>query len=265
MSKPWWVKYFVKNLDVNRVDLVSEGCNTGANIKLYKNKPEGGEQGMKFSEILKKLTPEDQAAINAELEKAKQCATGAAGAGAEGEGEEGADPKPKEKEKEKAPKKEEPMNEEMFKGMPNEMTQLFKSMQAQLTASNQIIKSMQESALEGEAIAKAKSVVGCGADEATLVELYKSLKGLDVAICDQVFGILSTNAQVTKSATGLTRELGATGGVDVPAGSADEAWAKIEAAASEIAKSRNISMEAATSDVVMNQPELYQQYVDALQ
>ena len=57
------------DLVVDRVDLVDEGANSAAFIKLYKRKERTRE--MKFEEIIKQLKPEHAEVIRAELEKAK--------------------------------------------------------------------------------------------------------------------------------------------------------------------------------------------------
>ena len=51
---PWHLTQLL-NPDYSRVDLVKEGANSRANIKLFKSK--GGSQ-MKFADVIAKLKPE---------------------------------------------------------------------------------------------------------------------------------------------------------------------------------------------------------------
>lgn len=59
----------ILDLMVDRVDLVDEGANSQAFIKLYKRKETTGP--MKIEEILQKMKPEHADAIRAEVAKAK--------------------------------------------------------------------------------------------------------------------------------------------------------------------------------------------------
>src|SRR5690606_31951851 len=63
------VPNLLMDLVVDRVDLVDEGANSAAFIKLYKRKEM--ETGMDFNEIISKLKPEHAEVIQEEIAKAK--------------------------------------------------------------------------------------------------------------------------------------------------------------------------------------------------
>ena len=269
-----WIKNILVDLDISRVDLVKEGADDNAFIKYFKNR-EGGP-AMTFKEIIAKLKPEDKAVIEAELEKAKSC--GAEESEVEKEKTEDETPEekkektedetPEEKReetevtKEKEEKPEEDDMEEVFKSLDPRVKALFDAVNAKATAAEAVAKSLVEKELEAEAVAKAKEVAGIGASEEQLVKIYKSLKETNAELCSEVFGIFKTAANVKEAGEGIFDTVAKhKSGVENTAGNA---WDRIMAEATEVAKAKGITEAAAVSEVVKAKPELYKEYLQEL-
>ena len=238
------------DLVVDRVDLVDEGANSAAFIKLYKRKEM--ETGMDFNEIISKLKPEHAEVIQAELAKAKAEVP-------EEIAKELSDTKVEletlkvelEKFKEEAKKSKEPVQEENFeevlKNLDPAVQKVFKSLQAQKEAAEQIAKQLQEQKEEEEAIAKARALKALPVEEEKLVQVVKG-------VSDDVYEILKSAAKALEESI-LFEEIGKsdTGTID--------AWSKIEKKAEEIAKRDGITVEKAISVVINENPELYKEYL----
>ena len=246
------VPNLLMDLVVDRVDLVDEGANSAAFIKLYKRKEM--ETGMDFNEIISKLKPEHAEIIQAELAKAKTEVP-------EEIAKELSDTKVEletikaelEKFKEEAKKSKEPAQEENFeevlKSLDPAVQKVFKSLQAQKEAAEQIAKQLKEQKEEEEAIAKAKDLKALPVEEDKLVQVVKD-------ISDDVYEILKSAAKVLEESE-IFEEVGkGKGGT----GSTD-AWSKIEKKADEIAKRDSITKEKAISVVINENPELYKEYL----
>ncbi len=240
------------DLVVDRVDLVDEGANSAAFIKLYKRKEM--ETGMDFNEIISKLKPEHAEIIQAELAKAKAEVP-------EEIAKELSDTKIElettkaefEKFKEEVKKSNEPVQEENFeeilKSLDPAVQKVFKSLQAQKEAAEQIAKQLKEQQEEEEAIAKAKALKALPVEEDKLVQVVKG-------VSDDVYEILKTAAKVLEESD-IFEEVGKGKG---DAGTID-AWSKIEKKAEEIAKRDGITVEKAISVVINENPELYKEYL----
>jgi len=238
------------DLVVDRVDLVDEGANSAAFIKLYKRKEM--ETGMDFNEIISKLKPEHAEVIQAELAKAKAEVP-------EEIAKELSDTKVEletlkvelEKFKEEAKKSKEPVQEENFeevlKNLDPAVQKVFKSLQAQKEAAEQIAKQLQEQKEEEEAIAKARALKALPVEEEKLVQVVKG-------VSDDVYEILKSVAKVLEESD-IFEEIGKSN-----AGTTD-AWTKIEKKAEEIAKRDGITVEKAISVVINENPELYREYL----
>lgn len=246
------VPNLLMDLVVDRVDLVDEGANSAAFIKLYKRKEM--ETGMDFNEIISKLKPEHAEIIQAELAKAKTEVP-------EEIAKELSDTKIElettkaelENFKEEVKKSKEPAQEESFeeilKSLDPAVQKVFKSLQAQKEAAEQIAKQLQEQKEEEEAIAKTKALKVLPVEEEKLVQVVKS-------VSDDVYEILKSAAKVLEESD-IFEEVGkGKGGT----GSTD-AWSKIEKKADEIAKRDNITKEKAISVVINENPELYKEYL----
>ena len=240
------------DLVVDRVDLVDEGANSAAFIKLYKRK--GMETGMDFNEIISKLKPEHAEIIQAEVAKAK--AEVPAEVAAELSDTKEALEKSKaelEKIKEEVKKSKEPAQEENFeevlKSLDPAVQKVFKSLQAQKEAAEQVAKQLTEQKEEEEAIKKAKALKALPVEEEKLVQVVKG-------ISDDVYEILKSAAKVLEESD-IFEEVGkGKGGTD-----STDAWSKIEKKADEIAKRDGITKEKAIGVVINENPELYKEYL----
>ena len=207
------------DLVVDRVDLVDEGANSAAFIKLYKRKER--DATMDFNEIITKLKPEHAEVIQEEIAKAKAEVP-------EEIAKELSDTKEKletveselTKMKEDVNKAKEPAEEENFeeviKSLDPAVQKVFKSLQSQKEAAEQVAKQLSEQKEEEEAIAKAKSLKALPVEEEKLVQVVKG-------VSDDVYEILKSAAKVLEESD-IFEEVGKGKG---DAGSID-AWSRIE-------------------------------------
>lgn len=262
----------LKNLVITKVALVDEGSCSAAHIKLYKRK-EGGDSNMKFEDIMKALTAEQQEVVKAEIEKAKCAGKEESKAELEkatedlkaaNEAKEAAETGKAEAETELAKMKEanNKTEEDILKNVDPAVRAILEKSRAQAAAAEAAVKKMRDEQETAEAINKAKELSNLGAKEDELATVLKSLKATDSKLFDTVFGIMkSANAVIEKGAA--FSELGSNHEGEDNVKKAADAWNKIEKAAAEIAKNRNITKEAAVSVVIDEQPELYKSYLDA--
>lgn len=240
------------DLVVDRVDLVDEGANSAAFIKLYKRKEM--EIRMDFNEVISKLKPEHAEIIQAELEKVKKEVP-------EEVSKELDDAKKEivakntelEEAKKEVNKAKEPAEgesfEEVIKSLDPAVQKVFKSLQTQKEAAEQVAKQLNEQKEEEEAIEKAKALKAIPVEEERLVQVVKG-------VSDEVYEILKSAARVLDESE-IFEEVGkGKGGT----GSTD-AWSKIEKKAEEVAKRDNITVEKATSIVINENPEMYKEYL----
>lgn len=245
------VPNLLMDLVVDRVDLVDEGANSAAFIKLYKRKEM--ETGMDFNEIISKLKPEHAEIIQAEIAKARaevpeEVATELS------DTKEALEKSKTELEnfKEEVKKSKEPAQEENFeevlKSLDPAVQKVFKSLQAQKEAAEQVAKQLKEQKEEEEAIAKAKALKALPVEEDKLVQVVKG-------VSDDVYKILKSAAKVLEESD-IFKEIGKS-----DAGTID-AWSRIEKKAEEIAKRDGITVEKAISVVINENPELYKEYLN---
>jgi hypothetical protein len=254
-----WHKTQLLEPDYNRVDLVKEGANSQAKIKLFKSK---GEPSMTFEEILKSLKPEHASVIedvikakDKDIEEKDKAAAKAT-----------ADLKKVEEEKAANPfaksKTEDMTQEEILKSVKDPAVKLFLEQQiAKTKVAEDEIRKARETALTAESIAKAKEVPGIGAEETALADVYKKLKTVDGELANEVFGIFKAASAMINSG-GVFTEVGKSTEGAI-AGDEDSAWGQIEAKATEIAKASNISQASAISKTISDHPELYDAYLKA--
>jgi uncharacterized protein YukE len=240
------------DLVVDRVDLVDEGANSAAFIKLYKRKEM--ETGMDFNEIISKLKPEHAEVIQAEIAKAKAEVPEEVAKELSDTKEELIATKTElEKVKEEVNKSKEPAEEDNFeevlKSLDPAVQKVFKSLQAQKEAAEQVAKQLTEQKEEEEAIAKANALKALPVEEDKLVQVVKG-------ISDDVYEILKSAAKVLEESD-IFEEVGKGKGD----ASTIDAWSKIEKKADEIAKRDNITKEKAISVVINENPELYKEYL----
>jgi len=247
------VPNLLMDLVVDRVDLVDEGANSAAFIKLYKRKEM--ETGMDFNKIISKLKPEHAEIIQAEIAKARaevpeEVATELSNT------KEALEKSKTELEnfKEEVKKSKEPAQEESFeevlKSLDPAVQKVFKSLQAQKEAAEQVAKQLKEQKEEEEAIAKAKSLKALPVEEDKLLQVVKG-------VSDDVYEILKSAAKVLEESD-IFEEVGKGKG---DAGTID-AWSRIEKKAGEIAKRDGITVEKAIGVVINENPELYKEYLN---
>lgn len=240
--------YELCDLVVDRVDFVDEGANSAAFIELYKRKET--HTPMDFEQILDSLKPEHAevvkgviadkdaalAAVNQKLDDAN-AEIGVL--------------------KSKAPAEaSEPTEEDILKGMPEPAREMFLKMRAQRDAAEATVRKEAEEKAEATAIAKAAGLKAIPVEQSKLVGILKScspeveevLKAANAAIETAVLGEVGKN-----------RGNGANTGA--PATS-DEAWAKLEKMADEVAKRDNVTKEKAMSTVLAENPALYREYLN---
>lgn len=251
--QPWHLTHLIQP-EYNRVDLVKEGANSQAKIKLFKFK--GGTEMKTFEELLKTLKPE-HATIITDVIKAKDEAVAAADKKA-------TDAEKKAKDAEeifaKAKPSAEMTQEEILKSVQDPAVKIFLEQQiTKAKIAEEEVRKARESALSIEAISKAAEVPNLGAGQTALVDVYKKLKATDAALADEVFGIFkAASALVTEG--GVFTEVGKTA-ANAVAGDEDSSWALIETKAAEIAKSLNITKPAAITKVMEDHPEMYAAYL----
>lgn len=233
------------DLVIDRVDLVDEGSNSEAFIKLYKRRT----TSMNFEELLKSL-PEDQATlITAEIAKAKTAADveiKKAKAETETAKAETATVKA-EAEKATSEVEKSKSTEEIIKSLDPAVQAIFKSLEDKKTAAEAIAKQLKEDQEKEEAVAKAKELKALPADEAKLVEIAKSAS-------PEVYEILKAASKLIADSEVL-KEKGNNNKGEV------DAWSKIEKAATDLAKKDGLTQAKAIAAVIKEQPELYKDYL----
>lgn len=252
------------------MDLVDEGANSAAFIKLYKRKERLNT--MEFEEILKSLKPEHKAAIEAEIAKAKgevPEVTATELAKAKTDLAAATDEVAKAKEevtkacnaKMEAEKKAKDLEDKLdggkdestetvMKSLDPAVQEIFKSMKLQKEAAEAVVKQMNEQKITDEAVAKAKELKALPVDEAQLVTIVKSAS-------PEVFEVLKAASALIASGTQFEevgKNKGGNGGAD--------AWSKIEKKAEEFkAADDKLTQAAAISKAIKANPELYREYL----
>lgn len=232
------------DLEVNRVDLVDEGANSEAHIKLFKRKE---PTKMTFEEIIAKMKPEHAEVVKAafadsnskvdtlttELAKTKEDLVKVT----------------EEVAKFKEPKVQpEVSTEEVIKGLDPKVQEIFKSITAQKEAAETIAKQLNDEKVEKAAIEKAKELKNIPVEEAKLVEVAKSAS-------PELFEVLkaASNAIDTKVLKSVGSSNEGTTGAD--------AWTQIEKKAETMAEAESITKQKAIAKVIKAEPKLYAEYL----
>jgi len=254
----------VLDLEVNRVDLVDEGANSAAFIKLYKRKER--DTTMEFEEILKAMKPEHAEAIRAEIAKAKgevpetvsieltkakeDIAKAAEDLKLANDAKKIAELKAENLEKEKKSAGTCTDEEEIMKSLDPAVQNIFKSIKLQKEAAEIVVKQMNEQKLTDEAIAKAKELKSLPVDEAKLVEIVKGAS-------TEVYEVLkAANAAIETGAT--FDEVGKSRGNN----DAADAWSRIEKKAEEfITVDDKLTKQQAITKTIKANPDLYREYL----
>lgn len=239
----------ILDLVVDRVDLVDEGANSEAFIKLYKRKE--NETTMSVEEILAKMKPEHAEVIREEIAKAK-------GEVPEAIATELAKAKQDytellaEHEVAKAATVVEPDFEEVLKNADPVVQEVFKSLNAQKQAAEEATRQLLEKTKHEEAVAKAKELKALPVEEDKLVQVIKSAS-------PEVVEVLKAAATALDNSE-IFEEVGKS----KPAGASDAntAWAKIEKKAGEIEARDSVTKAKAISIAIKENPDLYREYLD---
>lgn len=278
----------LEDLVIDRVDLCDEGANSEAFIELFKRKE---QSSMDVKEVLSKMKPEHAKLIQdamdasaaslkkaqdsvaaitkerddakAELEAAQKSLADVQKALDDMKEEHKPHPEdcdcPECRAKREAAAKDSKGSgnasfdqTETFKSMPKEVQDYLATLKTQKEAAESELRKSKEAAAEAEAVAKAESLKAIPVEKEKLVgilktatpELIELLTVINTAIEGTVLG------EVGKSASGSS-----------DTGAAD-AWGKIDAKATELAKSKNITKAKAVSEVIKENPELYREYLE---
>lgn len=279
----------LEDLIIDRVDLCDEGANSEAFIELFKRKE---QSSMDVKEVLSKMKPEHakiiQDAIDASAASLKEAQDSVASVTKERDDaktelestqktlaetqkaledmQEAHKPHPEDctcpecmAKREAAAKDSSGSGNasfdqtETFKSMPREAQEYLNTLKTQKEAAENELRKSKEAAAEAEAIAKADSLKAIPVEKEKLVgilktanpELIELLTVINTAIEGTVLGEVGKSAQQS------------TGSAD-----ANDAWAKIDAKADEIAKSKSITKAKAVSEVIKDNPELYREYLE---
>jgi chromosome segregation ATPase len=249
------VPNLLTDLVIDRVDLVDDGANSEAFIKLYKRKE---SHSMNFEEILKELKEEHVEAIKAEITKACDAASAEVKEQMTSKEKELEDAKTelakaneelaKANEEINKSKEDNTSNEDVIKNLDPAVQELFKSITAQKEAAEKVAKQLGEQKIEEEAIAKAKELKALPADEKVLVSIVKSAS-------TEVYELLKSVSKLIEDGEVL-KEKG-----NASTDGNQDAWAKIEKAADVIVDAEKVTKQAAISKVIKEQPELYREYL----
>lgn len=259
--------YLLEDLVITRVDLVDEGANSAAFIELYKRKER--KDKMELKDIIAKMNPEHAAVVQAEVDKlsgevAKAKDSVAALTIERDDAKEALEKAVKDLKaaKEELAQAKLELNtlkantassdeEDIIKTMPAEARALFTKMKAQKEAAEEAIRKAKEAEAHAIAVAKAAELKAIPIEHDKLVGILKGAS-------PELIEVLTTiNSAVESTVLGEV-------GKRTPgqaSSSSEEAWAKIEAKASEIAKAKGISKAKAISQAVEENPDLYKEYL----
>lgn len=259
----------LKDLEIDRVDLVDEGSNSAAFVELYKKK--GEMEDMNLKDIISKMKTEHAEVVEAELAKATEAVESLAKANetiAELQGANSAltDELSKAREENEVLKAKQCENEEAAKGagdatsfdeeevlksLPEPAREYILKMKAQKEAAEEEIRKGKETELHNQAVAKAATLKSLPIEHDKLVELVKTAT-------PEVLDLLeSANTAID------TTVLGEVGKSKQDSASSANAWDKIEKAADDVMKSSDFtgSRQQAIAIVIKTKPELYKEYL----
>jgi len=269
------VPFILKDLVIDRVDLVDEGANSAAFIQLYKRKERSDKMDLK--DIIAQMKEEHASVVKsalADLEtKIEKLQTELNEVTIERDNAK-ADLKKIKDELEKVQEdfektknelnelkvskamtdnNEEENFEEVLKSLPENVRELFKKMKAQKEAAEEAIRKAKEAEEHAQAVAKAAELKALPIEQDKLVNVIKGCS-------KEVLELLTTiNAAMEETVLGEVGKSRVNAGAN--AGTSNAAWDKIEAKAAEIQKSRGVSKAKAISIVIEENPDLYKEYL----
>ena len=253
--------YLLDDLIINRVDLVDEGANSAAFISLYKRKEQS--EKMDITEIIEKMNPEHAAVVKAEMDRlndeATQSKTDCETAKQEASqakddlktANDDLDNTKSELDKLKQEKSAGFDETETLKSMPEAAKEYFVKMKAQKEAAEEALRKAKESEEDAKAIAKAADLKALPVEQSALVGVLKGCS-------PELLEVLTTVAAAMDGT--VLGEVGK-GKAGQVATDGNAAWAKIEAKASDIAKSKGLSKAKAITQAVEENPDLYKEYL----
>lgn len=248
----------VLDLIIDRVDLVNAGANSEAFIELYKGKESAKSMPMTFDQIISELKPEHAEVINSEIAKAKaeipeetsqqleKAMADLATAVSDREALEG------QLQEVKKTRDEEATVEELMKGLDPSVQEVFKKQQAKIAAAEAAAKQLNDEKLEAENLAKARDLKALPIEEVNLAKMM-------IGITPEMHDLLKSVNKLIEDSPAF-KEFGKAGTGENATG--DDAWAKIEKKAKEIAVERKITEAAATAAVIKEFPQLYKDYLE---
>lgn len=267
--------FILKDLVIDRVDLVDEGANSAAFIQLYKRKERSGKMDLK--DIIAQMKEEHASVVKstlADLEtkveklQAKLDEITIERDNAKADLKKVKDELEKVQEdfektkneldelkvaKAKTDDNKEDDFEEILKSLPEDARELFKKMKAQKEAAEEAIRKAKEAEEHAQAVSKAAELKALPVDQDKLVNVIKGCS-------KEVLELLTTiNAAMEETVLGEIGKSRANAGAS--AGTSNAAWDKIEAKAEEIRKSKGVSKAKAISIVIEENPDLYKEYL----
>ena len=261
--------------EITAVALCKQGCNPAADIKLYKSMKE--EKEMNFTELLKSLSEDQQALINAEIEKAGKAEKDKMTASIDGALENPDDSATNEdptvakvakalvdaKTELETVKKSIPAvdpNEEILKGLSEPVRKMLEDAQAATKAAEAIAKQFAEEKIAKkyeDAAAIYKSIPGETSD---LAIVMKTLATADEKAYAKFETILAAVNKGIEEGS-LFKEMGK-GNVSKTVGTATAA---LNSAAEEVKKATpSLTKEQAYAKAIVANPELYKQYLQEM-
>ena len=237
------------DLEVDRVDLVDEGANSEAFIKMYKRKE--NIEPMDFEEILKAMKPEHAQVTRDEVAKALAVVPSEAA-------EELAKTKAdlvaltgelQEVKKQAGASAAEPTVEDIVKGLDPAVQQIFKSLEAQKNAAEVVAKQLLDQKINDEAVSKAAELKAIPVDQDKLIAVLKSATPEVLEVLAAANGAIANGE--------IFQEIGK----NTPNGASIDAWTKIEKKAEEVAKRDNVTKQKAIAIATKENPELYKEYL----
>ncbi len=262
--------FILKDLVIDRVDLVDEGANSAAFVELYKRKEQSVV--MELKEIISKMKPEHADVINKEFAKLNDSVDKLTDDKEKLEEENKKTTEDLEKansaltleteELTKAKASLETLQEvakgknvedaeaELIKSMPEEVKVYLEKVKVQKEAAEAELKKAKEAELENVAVAKATELKALPVEKSKLVQI---LKGCDEPTIDMLTTISAAIESTVLKGIGSDKE-----GVGTDA---NAAWDKIEEKAANVMIAENVTKAKAITTVIKNSPELYDEYL----
>jgi hypothetical protein len=250
----------ILELEVDRVDLVDEGANSAAFIKLYKRRET--DVKMDFEQILAVMEPDHAAIIRETVAKAKTEVPEDVQADLEATKKSLEETTAKaastfdelESMKKSKEKSEEPDFETVLKSMDPAMQKFVKNMKLKADAAEEAARQAAEKQIQDEAVAKARELKALPVEEDALVEVLKSAS-------PEILEIFKAANAVIENSPSFEEVGKRNDGSNVNSGTAEAAWDKLVKKAKEIETRDGVSEAKAISKAMNENRELYREYL----